>query len=313
MKSDMSGVDLEESLAPVEITVQFSDGAQRTAVVAAAEANALRVNGRPLQPRSRWAHLRAAPRKVLLVVLAGWFASVVIPAFVQQWQDRSKELDLKNGLVTKISDATAEAVTGSHLIAANLLPEAQDAAVKWDRLLLEEERGKAGKGKAREITAIERQKITKAQQEFDTARTGERRAEQAFYNGVRNTWIKSGGSIDAQLSTYFGAKLPERWREYHEVVLAYVQLASNVQGARRQQFETLVSQYLCRHMDDPLKEVEGECDPGRVIDVNENYTSVGDSLLLSREGVLGPIIDANASGYSAGARDFFHAVTLQLF
>jgi len=208
-KSDLSGKPLAGSDNPIPLRVGFRDGSRRDVTVSAAEAARLSAGGTEVA-RSwyvRWWNWTWSNiTRIVVAVVALWFVSVVIPAVVQQWADRQKELELKTSLVTNISDAVADAASTGRLLKRNLLPEAVLQRAATQRLLAAQDRaidpgGPGGKTK----TDAEVAKIEKADEAWVTQTDATARAWRDLYNRMRNDWIKASASAQARLRTYFAA------------------------------------------------------------------------------------------------------------
>jgi hypothetical protein len=140
----LSGSALAGSDDATPLTVQFPDSSRRILTVSAAEAVILRSRGKAVPPHwyerlFNWTTNNI--RKIAVAGIALWFTAVVIPAVVQQWADRQKELELKTSLVTGISDAVADATSTGRLLKRGLTPEAAVQRAAADRLSLYELQG----------------------------------------------------------------------------------------------------------------------------------------------------------------------------
>ena len=294
MRSDLSGIELEGSNDPVPITVMFADGTRRDLTVSASEAANLKRGGSPASSWHSWSRLRPPTSKLLVWGGALVVASLVIPAIVQQWTDRSKELELKNSLVTEISDSAADLTQSVLLLHQQLLPD--DRATREAFRDLDDLRKKAGSNPSPSA----RTAIAKAEVAARKAQKTEARADQLYINTARTRWSRKAASIQAQLETYFSGEIAAQWHSYTRVLRDFLQLASSVEGEARRELELRVLAFLRRP---------------ETVDASEPfpaYRVVADELLEDRHDlVLADVISGNAKGYSTGPRDLWKAITLQ--
>jgi hypothetical protein len=196
--------------------------------------------------------------------------------------------------VTAISESVAETVTAARLIERNLLPEARARyrlGVIWAE---ERKKAREGRGAARKVSPAERRRGAAALRALDAAIAVEQRAEQTFFNKVRNDWMRIGASTEARLATYFRhEELPEDWKSYRNVVLDHLRLSSSISGEERRNAERRIIQYLCAV--EPVS-VPHFCSAG----ASEPYPSeaAGGAILEQRVLLLNDIIDSGAAGYS---------------
>jgi hypothetical protein len=291
MVSDISGSPLEGSNNPVAISVTFPDGARRNLNVSSIEAARLKEAGTEASSWYSWTEVKPWLKRALVVVLAAWFASILIPAIVQQWADRAKELELKKSLVTRISDSAAEVTLAAFLVERQLLPH--DKATHNAYAELQRLREKA----ARPPSRSDQRAITAAEAAWRKASNAEALADQKYYNETRDRWNRRGATIQAELETYFGGSAARQWRDYTQVLTAFLRLASSVSGEERRKTEEDVLIFLQRFAD-----VEGDSLPRQRV--------VADKLLAARYEVLEEVLNGNAKGYSTGTGDLIRSVTL---
>lgn len=299
MDSDPSGQERAGSGDPVSIVVTFDDGTRRKVQVSASEAARLAAAGTPVSSWQRWrSRLQPNVSKLLAIVLAGWFASIAIPAVVQQWSDRTKELELKNSLVTDISDSSADVISAALLMYREALPEqiaAHDAGISAQHVY-DDVYGTAKHPK---------NPTTAAEKKYEDANAAKTKAEenaafavQLYFNDHRNTWTRKSASIEAQLAAYFDSSLAEEWNSYSLRVRDFLILVARANGAPQRRHDLLAFLRRTKRVgaSDPLPS------PDRVADL---------LLAVRRDAVMTPLLDGNAKGFSTGPHDLWRAVTLQ--
>jgi hypothetical protein len=290
MQSDLSGDALEGSAAPAPIVVEFDDGTRRELTVTAAEASKLKRAGDAASNWYSWSRLWPVLRKLGLFVLAAWFASIVIPALVQQWADRTKELELKSTLVTQISDAASELTNAAVVLEAQLLPEDRAARDAFDELAA------IKKDAGPNPTRAEKKAIALADAALKKAQQAERRTDQKLINDTRNRWNRESASLRAQLHTYYDAGVAETWASYTRVGRDFLRLSTNVTEEDRKTLQNRVLAFLERP---------------RAVSVDEpfpDYREVADRLLEDRYLVLSHVIEGNADGFNTGKGDLFRRI-----
>jgi hypothetical protein len=299
VKSDLSGKELAGSDDAVSITLRFPDGRRRVLHVAANEADDLATKGRALPDvlRRAWSWLwgrtvRFGKWAVVLVV-----ASLVIPALTKQWTDRSKELETKSAIVTKISESSATTINTVRYLVGDVLPaaSARNATAKaFSR----------ARKRSHKHVRVPPAKLVRAT-------THERTVELATYNRIKNAWGRNGAAVESELDSYFPTSdLPDRWGSFVMAVTNYVRLASSVcRGQRLNVFNAFSSTI---HVSpDEQFDLEWELsDDCRVKHRNfqVTYFLVGDRLLSEEEQLVRDIVHANAAGYSSGWSDLWHDV-----
>jgi hypothetical protein len=320
--SDFSGAPLTGSNDATQVRVEFPDGSRRDLTVSASEAARLSGEGQEVPrhwyERARrwiWRNLK----KIVVAVVALWFASVVLPAVVQQWADRQKELELKTSLVTNISDAVADATATGRLLKRNLLPEGivqEAAAFRLERAKAEAVTVDSPGGKTR--TDAELAKIEKAQEALNAGTDATDRAWRDLNNRMRNDWIKASASAQARLRTYFGQTgLPDRFSQFRDVVRAQLVLVlSRLTKKNRQDMEGIVLAYICQgDKNEPTPGADGPivrtCEirsrGGGPTGKSFNWDAIAIELARRNAASVGEIRDANADGYSTGFCDLADA------
>jgi hypothetical protein len=133
-RSDLSGEPIDGGSA-VQIAVSFRDGRRQRLTVTSVEADELA--GKGTDASSIWRRSRAWIRAHLSALLkwgaALLIASLVIPAATKQWSDRSKALELKNSIITSISQSTTSAVVSAREL--QTAPPSKKAASESAKLL----------------------------------------------------------------------------------------------------------------------------------------------------------------------------------
>ncbi|MBA2372265.1 MAG: hypothetical protein H0V71_11555 [Chloroflexi bacterium] len=286
MNSDISGEPLEGSDDPVSVVVEFDDGKKKQLTVKAAEAAQLASAGQPASNWYSWQRVRPKIRTLAVFLLGAWFASIVIPALVAQWADRTKELELKKTLVTDISDSAAEVTMAAIIIDGQSSPE--DLATRNAIAEL--------KAVGPSPTPAEKKAITAAQAAVKKAKQAERRADQVAYNTARNKWFRTSASLKAQLDTYFTGTVASDWASYTRVVRDFLILSTDVSGKERRDLELNVQAFLARP--DPVS--AGTPFP--------DYELIADKLLDDRYLVLSQILSGNTRGYNTGKQDLLQRI-----
>ena len=224
-------------------------------------------------------------------------ASLVIPAIVQQWSDRQKSLELKNGLVTALSELVGEAATNAILLRQDLTPEARGAKRAQEKI------GEAKTAKAR----------TKAEAAYQTALDKQRTAEQKLLNTTRTSLLKSGFSLEARLQTYFSdSEVADAWSRARSATTSFLVLATNDATENE---AARVLDFLCEgSKTGPIKAPQSVKDACNSYVGEETlppaadfpYSDVGNELVrLLRVRLLEGIRKADADGYSDDGSDLF--------
>lgn len=252
------------------------------------------------------AWFRSNAWKAITALLALYAGSVVVPAVTQQWGDRARDSDLKRSLVTEISRSAADTINTARFIAGDVLPEAA-ARARAERRFTEAQRRNKPK---------EEQELRAA---YDRALDAEERAEQKAYNTVKNEWIKTGATVEAELDAYFpDTTLGLEWHKYYTHVVTYVRLASTLCKEGRTDVVTELERYftevslsdVAESEWDDLKLKGRKCDP-KGKHFQASYTKVGDVLLDRREKIVQQIVAGNSPAYSVGRADLFRAITFR--
>jgi hypothetical protein len=299
VKSDLSGKELAGSDDAVSITLRLPSGRRRVLQVAADEADNLAAMGQAPPDRLRrawrwfWARFVRFGKWVVILIVA----SLLIPALTKQWTDRSKELETKSAIVTKISESSATTINTVRYLVGDVLPAASARNASAKAL---------SKAKTRPHKNVRepRAKLARA-----TARA--QKVELATYNRIKNAWGRNGAAVESELDSYFpSSDLPDRWGSFVMAVTNYVRLASSVcRGQRLNVFNAFSSTI---HVSpDEQFDLEWELsDDCRVKHRNfqVTYFLVGDRLLSEEEQLVRDIVHANAAGYSSGWSDLWHDV-----
>jgi hypothetical protein len=314
----ISGEPLGGRNDPTAITVRFDDGSQYRASVAAEQAARLKRLGKevdPPTPRSRaWNWSKRNGWKLFTVVLAGYFASVLIPAYVQQWSDSQKELELKNGLVTAISDAVSDVTVNTKTLWDSSTVEGgalEDA--EQDLRQAQEAATKPGSDNGALTTAKEQKAIDDATKARDKAKPASIKAERLLFYKTRSGFTKSSASIEARLGTYFGSStVPAAWAEYRAQLLAQLSLFTTElkqNNIKRRIVETQIRNYVCSDAK-PEEDLPKFCETGSQLGTGGAFRLpvIADLMQLRRASVLEQIRKANADGYMRGTDEYARAV-----
>jgi hypothetical protein len=299
MKSDLSGNELGGGNAPATITVRLPDGRQRELRVAVDEAAKLAGKGRAVPAWGRIPGLRPVGRLVKWAVVL-FVASLLIPALTKQWTDRSKELETKSAIATKIGETSASTIDTIRYLVGDVLP--------------------AASARKAQATALARAKheghpVPKARRMNALAAARERKVELATYNKLKNNWGRTSAVIESQLASYFpDSQLPQQWDTYATTVTNYLRLASSVCGDDRKTVLAAVDDYPYATLvqgDERkalLSDLSGDC-AVKHRDFQASYFAVGDRLLNEEEVLVRTTVHGHAAGYSSGWRDLWHDFT----
>jgi hypothetical protein len=324
--SGLSGRPLAGSDDPTVVRMELPSRERFELTVSAEEASDLAQAGKPIAAGwatrlarfSRW--FRANFTKIAAAGVALWVTSIVIPAVVQQWADRQKELELKTSLVTGISDAVADATSNGTVLNNRLLPElAVEARAAYRTRLAHSNAVKATSSGGTRITDDEQAEIDKAGDLFGTAEAAAIQADRKLSNETRSDWIKSSASAEARLRSYFeSTALPNDFETYRTVLLTHLvllqpRLAENTRNVN----ETKVLEYVCEGPNGvPLgvgDRVQIACTafhethtPPAASDYPWAY--LASELLRLNDTKVGAIHDANADGFNVGRADLFRAI-----
>lgn len=298
--SALSGDPLDGGSDPTPLTITFADGEQRSVQVTAAEAETLRAHGEAISA-PRWVfRIRSrmtGPLKALfIVILSAWFASVVIPAIVQQWADRKEELEFKNTLITAISDTIGDTHTTILLIRQNLTPQALER--QFAEIAL------------RDAPPTER---VDARAALRKALVAELTTEQTLYSEAQVKLIKNGATLETRLVTYLNdTPTPESWKRYRDVLLKNLQLVLTLTPEEERDRKRAVLRYICRNSgigppeaSDQVKSACGSFKDGKPLS-GRSYPLIGISneLLRLRFALLGGIRVSDVDGYNTTSQDF---------
>jgi hypothetical protein len=247
-------------------------------------------NGDDEQKRSTFGALRH-PLVITLfsALIAGW----LFPAFSRQWQDRQKVRDLKNGLVTRVDEATTRTIVATRF----LVDRRSRAAQTTDE-------------RAQALAHSSTDTRSRASAELDAALERERDATATAYIALLSDWLVTRAVTRSQLEAYFpGGDLAGQWEEWANHVTSYVRLASRNTRAEKSGYVGELRQYLR----------PGTCANWTLLAMDAHRLNAAQrfrlgaadgcltELLLERKGVITrQILDANVAGFSTSRSDLLH-------
>jgi hypothetical protein len=198
-----------------------------------------------------------------------------MPAATKQWSDRSDEIAMKRDLISRITEASTEAILTADCVVSFCLPEYA--------LVIDDNADPAAINAS--IVAYRRALVVN-----DRA------------------WAKAKSVTDDVLGAYFSdTRLEVDWEEYAAGVDAYLRVGQEYCGAARDADMGLLRGY--------LSEISPQVWADLVRDLNEEctntppefapaYREVSNELLARREVITDNIVQADAAGYSDGFEDF---------
>lgn len=291
-KSDLSLEEIKEDEVSV-LFVKFETGDERKLRVSKEEAETLSRRGTTNSPwLVRAGRSMSRPLAWLLALIVG---SLLIPAITKQWTDRPKELELKNSLVTQITEASTKTVVTHRFIASDLLPESRISIYYYTMW-------QSAKPSEKEA----------AQRKYEAALESVKRAEQKAFNEMFSSWQTTKASIGGQLDAYFPATtLASDWSRYSAAIANFGQLGSTVCGDDRKRIITELQSYFSESktinwgaLHRPTSDTK--CQNDFLPSYQELYFSLGEEVLKRRDEILKNILIAQASGYSSGWRDLIN-------
>ena len=291
-KSDLSLEEVsEDKLSIVHIKLEAGD--ERELRVSKEEAETLAKRGTTNSPWLVRAGRRLSrPLGWLLALIIG---SLLIPAVTKQWTDRPKELELKNSLVTQITEASTNTVVTHRFIASDLLPESRLAIYYYTIW-------QSAKSSEKEA----------ARRKYDAAVESSRKSEQKAWNETYASWQTKKASIGGQLDAYFpGTKLASDWSSYAGALTNFETLGSNICGDGRKRLITELQTYFSGSTSINWSGLErpttdAQCQNDFLPAYQGLYFSLGEEVLKKRDDLLRGILSAQASGYSSGWRDLIN-------
>jgi hypothetical protein len=228
-----------------------------------------------VQRASMTAEARKRVLRLLATLLTFLAASLIMPAATKQWSDRSDEIAMKRDLISRITEASTEAILTADCVVSFCLPEyalvsddnADPAAVNAS------------------IVAYRRALVVN-----DRA------------------WAKAQSVTDDVLGAYFSdTRLEMDWEEYAAAVDAYLRVGQEYCGAARDADMGLLRGYLSeigpQVWADLVRDLNEEC-TNTPPEFPPAYREVSNELLARREVITDNIMQADAAGYSDGFEDF---------
>jgi hypothetical protein len=288
-KSDLSLEAInEDELSTVRIKLETGD--ERELRVSRQEAETLAKRGTTISHSLvRAGRSLSRPLGWLLALIIG---SLLIPAVTKQWTDRPKELELKNSLVTQITEASTNTVVTHRFIAGDVLPESRLVTYYYTTW-------QSAKSSEKEA----------AREKYLAAIESSKRAEQKAWNETYSLWQTKKASIGGQLDAYFpSTTLASDWSSYAGAVTSFEQLGATSCGDYRKRLITDLQTYFDGSTTIKWSELErptadARCEGDFLLAYQGVYFSLGEEVLKKRDEILRGILSAPASGYSSGWRD----------
>jgi len=238
--------------------------------------------------------LSAALRHPLAIAAASaLIASLLLPAFTRQWQDRQKARELKDGLVQEIDEATTRTVIAVRVLVDRRSREAQTTD--------ERQRAKAS------ARGDERASTVKA---FLSALERERDATAGAYIGLLSDWLVMRSVTRSKLTAYFPeTEVAEEWTLYANHVTRYVRLASRNPTVLKRQYVAEIARYLEVEQESPGWALLGRnprsLSPGQYRAFGIADGELSDLLLQKKITLVNEILDAHVAGFSTDTADLF--------
>ena len=245
----------------------------------------------------RAARVRAAFRHPLAITaLSALAASLLIPAFTHQWQDRQKERDLKTELATSLDELTTRAVVAARIVIERRFREAQTTDARQEDL------DAAAEGRRPQAARAHRRALER-----------ERDAAASTFIQLFSDWLVTRSVIRSKLGAYFpGEDLAAGWEEYANYITYYIRLASRTSTAesRRILVENL-AQFLG---ESPEAWTDLASDP-RPLEGAEYAAFVladgrlSDRLLTAKNALISRVLEAEVAGFSTDMGDLLEDLT----
>jgi hypothetical protein len=201
---------------------------------------------------------------LVVALVSALIASILIPLFTRQWQDRQKELDLKRDLVQQIAAASTTAVR---------------SAVSLERGHLRAAGGEAGEDRT-EIYPI-------LLNEWLTQRAITRSIVSTYFPKLAACWYAYSDLISDFAALYSGpAGLADEAHRYF-LDTRPCQRVDDLPPAERTRYETLLGRVDWKRLKSGPK-------------FQGSYEALGELLLIGRDGINQSIVASQARGYYHG-------------
>ncbi len=238
----------------------------------------------------RAASLKTALKHPLTITALGALAaSLLIPAFTNQWQDRQKERDLKTELAANLDELTTRSVVAARIVIERRFREAQATDARRD-----------------ELEAASKRNRPEALLAYRRAVERERDAAAATYIQLFSEWLVTRSVVGSKLAAYFpGNDLAAEWEDYAEHITLYIRLASaastlQLKGA----YVHTLARFLGESSDtwravvnDPRQLSEDEY--GEYVDADARLS---DRLLEAKNDLVRRVLASHVAGFSTDTR-----------
>ncbi len=223
-------------------------------------------------------------------------ASLLIPAFTNQWQDRQKERDLKTELATSLDELTTRAVIAARVVIDRRFREAQTTDARED-----------------ELEAASREERAQAAKAYRLAAERERDAAAATNIQLFSDWLVTRSVVRSKLTAYFPDEdLAAAWEDYADHVTHYLRLGSSASTAElKGAYVDLLAQFLG---EDPAAWGALVADPRLLAE--EEYLDyvradavLSDRLLRAKNDIVRSVLDSDVAGYSTDTGELLQDLT----
>jgi len=245
----------------------------------------------------RAARLKAALKHPLAITALGALAaSLLIPAFTNQWQDRQKERDLKTELATSLDELTTRAVIAARIVIDRRFREAQTTDAREE-----------------DLDAAPREDRAQAAKAYRLAAERERDAAAATYIQLFSDWLVTRSVVRSKLAAYFPDEdFAGAWQEYADHITHYLRLGSSASTtALKGAYVELLAQFLG---EDPAAWRVLVADPRllaeeQYLDYVRADALLSDRLLTAKNDIVRRVLDSDVAGYSTDWDELLEDIT----
>jgi len=237
------------------------------------------------------ARIGAALRHPLAITAAGALvASLLIPAFTKQWQDRQEERELKTELAAEMDERTTRTVIASRILIDRRFREAQATDARRDEL--QEAAGASRKPAARALVL---------------ALETERDAGAAAHIELFADWLVTRSVVRSRLAAYYpDDNLAQEWERYADHVTLYLRFGSSASNREfKERYVRILAAFLGQNPDEWLVLAN---DPRSL--ASDGYAAyvradalLSDRLLREKNELLRRVLDSDIEGFSTDTGD----------
>jgi hypothetical protein len=245
----------------------------------------------------RAASLKAGLRHPLAITaLSALAATLLLPAFTNQWQDRQRERDLKTDLATSLDELTTRTVIAARFVIDRRFREAQTTEAR----------------KA-ELTAAPPRQRLRARRAYRLALEKERDAAAASYIQLLADWLVTRSVIRSKLSAYYPSEdIAAEWERYADHITLYIRLASSASTPQDKGAYIFVLEKFLQESPGTWRVLVGEprqLSRDKYLAYVKADALLGEGLLTEKNNLARRVLDSHVAGFSTGMRDLLKDLT----